>query len=129
MYIRQLHSYSRVLFAIVIVFICAQLFVILIWGIVITPFYNYGMYSEPMDIKKSYEVFEVEVNGRRLRGQDFSPQQWDRIILPLQFYADIKKSNELYKTDIKRLLDKMHISHNDGNFLLTCNYPQFENWY
>lgn len=129
MYLRQLHTHHRLLSAFAIIFICGQLFVILIWGIVITPFYNYGMYSEVIEIKKNYEVFEVEVNGKRLRGEDFSPQEWDKIILPVQFYAAINKSNELYNTEIKRLLDKMHISVNDQNFLLSCQYQQFENWY
>ena len=129
MYLRQLQTHSRLLSALVIVFICGQLFVILIWGIVVTPFYNYGMFSEVIDVKNSYQIFEVEVNGKRLRGQDFSPQEWDKIMLPLQFYSGIKQSNELYKTDIKRLLDKMHLSASDANFLLSCNYQQFENWY
>lgn len=129
MYLRQLYNHSRLLSALVIIFICGQLFVILIWGIVITPFYNYGMYSEVMPVRKTYKVFEVELNGRRLRGQDFSPQQWDKIVVPLQFYVGIKTSNELYRTDIKRLLEKMHIAANDANFLVSCNYQQFENWY
>ena len=129
MYLRQLNTHHRLLSAFAIIFICGQLFVILIWGIVITPFYNYGMYSEVIEIKKNYEVFEVEVNGKRLRGEDFLPQQWDKIILPLQFYAGINKSNDLYKTEIKRLMDKMHIPVTEQNFLLSCNYQQFENWY
>ena len=129
MYLRQLQTYSRLLSALVIIFVCGQLFVILIWGIVVTPFYNYGMFSEVIDLKDNYQVFEVELNGKRLRGQDFSPQEWDKIILPLQFYAGIQKSNELYKTDIKRLMDKMHISTKDANFIQSCNDEQFENWY
>jgi hypothetical protein len=129
MYLRQLYSHSRLLYSLVILFICAQLFVILIWGIVISPFYNYGMYSEVMDIKKDYQIFEVEVNGNRLQGQAFSPQQWDNIILPLQFYSNIQQSNRLYETDIKRLLQKMQISSNEADFVSSCNYPQFEKWY
>ncbi|MCW3081830.1 hypothetical protein [Segetibacter sp.] len=129
MYLRQLQKHSPLLTALVIIFICAQLFVILIWGIVITPFYNYGMFSEVIKVKNAYQIFEVELNGKRLRGKDFSPQKWDKILLPLQFYAGIKTSNQLYKSDIKRLLYKMRIPANDANFLLTCNYQQFENWY
>ena len=129
MYLRQLRTHSPLLAALVILFICGQLFVILIWGIVITPFYNYGMYSESIQIKDKYEVYEIELNGKKLRGQDFSPQEWDKIILPLQFYRGIGESNTLYKTDIKRLMNKMHIKATDANFLQTCNYQQFENWY
>jgi hypothetical protein len=129
MYIRQLYSYSRLLFVIAIFVICSQLFVILIWGIEISPFYNYGMYSEVMTVKNSYPVFEIVQNGKKLRGQDFTPERWDKIILPVQYFTDIHKSNQLYETDIKRLLGKFHISANEKNFLSTCNYQQFEDWY
>ncbi len=129
MYLRQLQAHSRLLSAAVILFICGQLFVILIWGIVITPFYNYGMFSEVIHQKDSYEVFEVEVNNKRLRGENFSSQQWDKVILPLQYYAGIKKSNSLYRLQIRRLLGKMQVSTNDANFIQLCNYAQFENWY
>jgi hypothetical protein len=129
MFLQQLHRYNKRLAILVIAFICIQLFVIIIWGLVISPFYNYGMFSEVMHVNKSYRIFEVEVNGRRLRGQDFSAQQWDKVILPLEYYASINKSNTLYKTDIKRLLEKIHIETSDKNFLQQCNYQQFENWY
>lgn len=129
MYFRHLQSHSRLLSALVILFICGQLFVILIWGIVVTPFYNYGMFSEVIDVKKDYQVFEVNANGKMLRGEDYSPQEWDKIMLPLQFYAGIKQSNKLYITDVKRLLNKFHLSSNDADFLISCNYLEFEKWY
>ncbi|MCW3112202.1 MAG: hypothetical protein JWR18_598 [Segetibacter sp.] len=87
------------------------------------------MFSEVIAVKDDYQVFEVEVNGKMLRGGDYSPQEWDKIILPLQFYASVNQSNQLYKTEIKRLLHKMHLSANDANFLISCNYAQFEKWY
>ncbi len=112
-----------------VIFIIGQLFVNYKRGMVISPFFSYGMYSEAINTRNSYDVFEVEQNGKRLRGQDFTPEQWDKIMLPLQYFAGVNKSNLLYKTDIKRLLTKIHISTNDKNFLSACNYQQFENWY
>lgn len=129
MFLRQLQLHSRPLSILLILFVCGQLFVVLIWGIVITPFYNYGMYSEPIAVEKNYQLFEVELNGKMLRGQDFSPQQWDKVLMPLQYYAGIKKSNALYSSDIKRLLNKMHIASNNADFLQHCSYEQFEPWY
>jgi hypothetical protein len=129
MFLRELQTHNRLLSALVIIFICGQLFVILIWGIVSTPFYNYGMYSEKISIQKNYNVFEVELNGKRLEGKDFSASEWDKILVPLQFYASIKSSNQLYKLQIRRLLNKMHVSVSEANFIQSCNYEQFENWY
>jgi len=87
------------------------------------------MYAEVNSIQDSIPVFEVEQNGKRLRGEDYSPEQWDKIILPLQYFAELKTSNRLYSTDIKRLTRKMFIPTNDANFLITCDYHGFEKWY
>lgn len=129
MFLRELQTHNRLLSALVTIFICGQLFVILIWGIVSTPFYNYGMYSEKIALQKNYNVFEVELNGKRLEGRNFSPTEWDKIMVPLQFYAGIKSSNELYKSEIQRLLNKMHFNSTEALFIQSCNYEQFENWY
>jgi hypothetical protein len=88
------------------------------------------MYSEVIDVKSRYNVFEVQVNGERLEAKKFSPQEWDKIILPLQYYTSINtKSNALYHTDIKRLLNKMHIPTKTKHFIQKCNYEEFERWY
>jgi hypothetical protein len=112
-----------------IFFVAAQLFINFKQGLVISPFYHYGMFSAVSKLKDSYEIIEVQQNGKMLRGQDFSIQEWDKIMLPLQYYAGINSNNKLFRTDIKRLLTKLHLSANDKNFLLQCNYQQFENWY
>ena len=95
----------------------------------VSPFFNYGMYSEVIKVNEKYLVFEVIQNGKRLRGQDFTPEEWDKILLPLQYFSGISKSNELYEKDIQRLLNKVHLPSTRDQFLETCNYQEFENWY
>lgn len=112
-----------------VLFIAGQLFINYKRGLVISPFYHFGMYSEVMKNTGSYQVVKVEQNGKILRGEDFSTQQWDEIMLPVQYYGGISKNNGLYETDIKRLLGKIGISANDKNFLQQCNYEQFETRY
>ena len=129
MLLQQVYKHSKWLFAVIIFFIAGQVFINYKRGVVFSPFYHYGMYSEVMNIKNSYEVLEVEQNGKVLRGQDFSPHQWDKIMLPLQYFAALGKSNSLYQSDIKRLLAKIHLAAADKNFMISCNYQQFENWY
>ena len=112
-----------------VLFIVGQLFINYKHGMVFSPFYHYGMYSEVMKEKSSYRVFEIQVNGRELQAKGFTPQQWDNIILPLNYYASINKSNALYQTDIKRLMNTIHISVNDINYMQNCDSKGFEKWY
>lgn len=129
MFLQLVNKHSKTLLFLMVIFIIGQLFINYKRGMVITPFFHYGMYSGVINIRNSYQIFEVIQNGKRLHGQDFTPEQWDKIMLPLQYYAGTSKSNRLYETDIKRLLTKMNISSNDKNFITACNYQQFENWY
>lgn len=112
-----------------ILFIIAQLFINFKRGMVFSPFYHYGMYSEVMNVHVNYTVFEVEANRQTLKAQDFSPRQWDKIILPLNYYSIISKSNALYQTDIKRLMNKILVFSNEKNFLQNCDSDSFNKWY
>jgi hypothetical protein len=111
-------------------FVIAQLFINFKRGMVFSPFYHYGMYSEVMTVKDSYGIFEIEVNGKTIKASDFSAQQWDNIILPLTWYSTINtKSNALYYTDIKRLMDKINVTTNEKSYLQKCDINSFERWY
>ena len=112
-----------------ILFVAMQVFVGYKHGLVVSPFFNYGMYSHEINIEKNYPVFEVKANGRLLRGQDFSPQQWDKIMLPVNYYANIHRSNDLYENEVKRLLGRLHISTEERKFLQQCDAVDFEKWY
>ena len=129
MFLPQVNKHSKRLLFFMVIFMVVQFFINYKRGMVISPFLTYGMFSEVINVKKSYDIFEISQNGKRLRGQDYTPEQWDKIILPLVYFAGINKSNQLYESDIKRLLNKLHLPANQVNFLSTCNYEQFESWY
>jgi len=129
MYLQQVFRYNKWLFALCIVFAAGQLFINIKRGMVLSPFYHYGMYSEVIRVKPSYQVFQVVVNGIPLQGSHFTPWQWDRILWPVVYYSQVNKSNALYTTDVKRLLQSIHLQPEDKHFLAACNYTQFEGWY
>ena len=87
------------------------------------------MYSHVIKVEKSYPVIEVTINGKLLRGQDYTPQQWDKIMLPIQYYSNIQQSNGLYNNEVKRLLQKLSIATNEANFLQQCDEESFVKWY
>jgi hypothetical protein len=87
MYLKTLFHQSKFWFAVVVVFILCQLFINLKKGMVFSPFYHYGMYSEVMKPQASYPIFGVVVDGEELKTKEFTPQQWDKIIQPLVYYS------------------------------------------
>jgi len=129
MFLKSVFNHSKLLFLLMIIFIAGQLFINYKRGVVFSPLFHYGMYSEVMHVKPTYQVWEVQVNGQKLSAEDFSIQQWDKIILPLQYYQGINSSNQLYHRDVKRLLQKLHLFTTEENFLSNCSYPDFEQWY
>ena len=97
-----------------------------------SPFYNYGMYSEKISPEKEYEVIKIYVDGQLLKGKDFGSHEWDRLYVPLQMYLAKDPINE-DMIDIKnRLLAKLHLgdleSYN-APFRSDVSAKYFGDWY
>lgn len=109
-----------------VAFVAMQLFINVKRGLVVSPFYHYGMYSEVMRADTVYEVASIYVNGQPLRSDAFTAQQWDKIVLPVTLYKSQQDWNSyLYNQQIKRLL---HI----GDSTLYTNHftkADFAIWY
>lgn len=129
MLLKKVFRHSKGLFVLMVVFVAGQLFISYKHGMIVSPFYNYGMYSEAFKVNDSYQTYELIQNGQMLRGQDFSPQQWDKIFLPVQYYANINRNNDLYEQEVKRLMNKVGIVTSHREFIQQCNYAQFTSWY
>ena len=130
MYLKELYRHNKGWFIIVILFIVVQLINNIRQDVSISPIYQYGMYSAYIPSKKVFDVFEVKADKRILQPKDFSPQQWDKIILPIRYYANSgRNNNAMYDQDIKRLLNKLHITAESSNFIYSFNEYAFINWY
>jgi hypothetical protein len=130
MFLTKVYKHSKVLFIAMILFIVLQLFINFKRGVVMSPFYHFGMYSEVMPVKPTYPVMEVFVDGKMLQGKNFSQQQWDKILLPPLYFINLQsKSNALYHQDIERLLAKIEIQPNQQFFIASCDYNRFMSWY
>jgi hypothetical protein len=97
MYLKNLFKQSKCWFTVVAVFIVCQLFINFKHGMVFSPFYHYGMYSEVMKPQQVYPVFGVVVDGEELKAKDFTPQEWDKIIQPVDYYSKHQQwNNEMF---------------------------------
>ena len=129
MFLSQLYKHSKLLFLLVIVFICGQLFINVKRGLVFSPFYHYGMYSHVIKPVDEYPVPEIIVNGSQLKGSDFTPWTWDKINQPITYFKGIPASNALYNNEVKRLTPSFLSTQKTNNFLQACDYKTFLEWY
>jgi hypothetical protein len=104
MYLKTLFQQSKLWFAVVVIFIICQLFINFKHGMVFSPFYHYGMYSEVMKPQQQYHVFGVIVDGEELKAKDFTPQQWDKIIQPVVYYSRHQQWNRDMFAQVHRLV-------------------------
>jgi hypothetical protein len=103
MYFRQLYQHNKAWFVVVAAFALGQVLINLKHGMVFSPFYHYGMYSEVMKPRESYPVYEIVVNEQSLRAKDFTPQRWDKIVQPVQFFARHQEWNGYIFSEMNRL--------------------------
>lgn len=108
------------------IFITGQVFINYKHGVVFSPFFHYGMYSEVITPKAGYNVIEVYANEELLAAKDYSPQEWDKIIIPVdRFYNQQKWNSNLFKEDIHRILPFT----DPAKFTNDITQEQFNNWY
>lgn len=129
MFLNQVYKHKKLLFWLMIFFIFGQIFINIKHGLVFSPFYHYGMYSQVLKPEKTYSVPEIFIDGKQLMGKDFTPWTWDKILQPVTFYASINTSNLLYKNEVKRLSHAFIGGKREAYFNQACNYPLFIEWY
>jgi hypothetical protein len=107
MYLSKLYRYNKWLFAAIVFFAAMQLLVTYKRGMVISPWYNYGMFSEKVIVKKKYTVNNSL--GRPVETYLISPQQDDRINVTLDNLLALNRNDSLYQQEIVRLFRKAHL--------------------
>lgn len=126
MYLRKLYHQSKFWFIVVVVFAVIQITLNVRRDASLSPFFHYGMYSEVMEPQNIYVVPEVTVNNRTLQTKDFTPQEWDKIILPVVLYDKQKDWNsKIYNQHIKPLL---HLE-DSSKYINNLSNISFYHWY
>lgn len=125
MYLRQLYRNSKFWFIVVLLFIGCQLFINLKRGMVVSPFYHYGMYSGVMKPADQYPAFEIITDGSLLKTADFTPQQWDKIMQPLHYYTRHKQWNGQMFLEVNRITGITDTS----KYVTNLQKKEFFDWY
>lgn len=109
MFLKKVYRYNKWLCGGMLFFTAMQLFVFARSGMVFSPWYNYGMYSEMINPLPQYELYKVYADGELVKGDEYSPAQWDNIHFKL-LQADAAACNAtFYNNEIRRLFKKFHL--------------------
>jgi hypothetical protein len=109
MFLKEVYRHSKWMFAGMLLFVSGQLVVNYKRGMVFSPFFHYGMYSEKVKPRPDYLVNIVTMNGDTLRGADYTPAQWDKIQYTLHQVIASSCDTLFYQNQIQRLYAKAHL--------------------
>lgn len=128
MYLQKLYRYNKWLFTGIVFFVAMQLFVTYKRGMVISPWYNYGMYSEKIFPKPLYQVNYQLTDAKCL--YIIAPQYDDKINLTLDQYRKLPKNDSLYQKEIMRIYAKFHLPVPAARFYQTAfSKTDFDKWF
>jgi hypothetical protein len=126
MYLVKLYKQHKGWFAVVILFAFGQLFINYKNGVMVSPFYNYDMYSYSTMPKQQYEVLQISVNGKELQPKNFSPNEWDNLVQPIVFFDKQQDWNSfLFHSEVQKFLPVQ----DSALYVNTILKPAFSNWY
>jgi len=87
-------------------------------GMVFSPFFHYGMYSAPAEIRRDYFINVVIKDGDTLRGKDFKPPQWDKIQYTLHQAIASGCDTNFYNNQVSRLFNKAGLPAPDARLFI-----------
>jgi hypothetical protein len=131
MYLKQLYKQHKGWFLFVLLFIVGQLFINFKRGVVFSPFYHYGMYSERMELKDSVAIAQITINNKKLQPFEYSAQEWDKLVLPIYLDSTVHSHNRtVFSQDAERLLKKLRLQPKEKFFEVEWHcYIDFMDWY
>jgi hypothetical protein len=128
MFLRKLYHANKLLFSLVILFICSQLYINAKVGVVATPFMHYGMYSVRSNLALTVDVWELEANAKKIELQKLHPKTVDNILEPLNVFYNLPYDSGIaYQS--KRFLTAIFLPFNEANFHSSITKEQFQNSY
>lgn len=129
MYLSQLYKHSKFWFVVVLLFIIIQLTLSIRRDASVTPFYQYGMYSEVIKPQKVYIIPVIKVNGNMLQTKNFTCEQWDKIVQPVVLYDKQEDWNaKLFTQHIQPLFTFTDENHYRNNLSKEDFYRWYKNY-
>jgi hypothetical protein len=84
----------------IFVFFLIQIIVNLNGSLTAFPFLHFGMFSEKIELKPSYQTYQIEVDNQVLNGMDYGIHEWEIMNTPIMIKENIKTSNDFEKDKV-----------------------------
>ena len=94
MFLKALYQYHKGIFCLFVGFVCAFLFLNYKWGMVATPIYQYGMFSGQQDLKDSFSLLQVHINGAPVNMSKYHFVEKDYMLVMPKKYLSAAVQNE-----------------------------------
>ena len=101
------------------------------WGVVATPFLQFGMYSSVFHVSDTQTVYQLEVNGSRIKNSNLSLTSRDLLQIFPEYFERQKMINEAAYTTMKRYINYTGFLHymDTEKYLNNINDSIFTNLY
>lgn len=124
MFLKEVYRHSKWMFAGMLFFAIAQLTINYKRGMVFSPFFHYGMYSAKVEPQHDYLVNVVKLDGDTLRGEDFTPAEWDKVQYTLHQAISSRCDSLFYKNQVTRLFNKAGLPAPNSKFFINKENQQ-----
>ncbi|MEO7310450.1 MAG: hypothetical protein ABIX01_08640 [Chitinophagaceae bacterium] len=127
-FLKKVYRYNKALAIGMLFFVLVQLFCFYKGGMVFSPWYNYGMYSEVIKIEPHYEVYHGGYMPVFLR--QLSPQREDKMYHTIHQFKSLAMNDSLFENEIMRIFRKLHLPDpKPENFKSSISKTDFRIWY
>ena len=127
MFLFNLYKHSKGLFFLFAGFLLAFVFINAKQGAVITPVYQYGMFSEPFYRDQKYVAYQFSVNGETVSLKNLSFPARDIMLVSLQNYLISAERNSAVYHTMQSIVGR--IVPLPSSLLETAKLEDFNLWY
>lgn len=131
MFLKDLYLHSKKLFIVVTLFVTTFLYINYKQGIIISPIYEYGMYSGYFHLQDTLVAYHIYVNDKIVDPAILNLAERDLVFIsPISFYMQAEH-NDINFLMSNNIFNKMHI----GKIIVKSNFENntlekdFLNWY
>ena len=104
MFLKELYRYSKAGCFVIIVFLLTFIYINFKWGIVATPVLQYGMFSAPIHVSDTQQVYILEANNKPVDCNGLSFADRDILQISLTDYEKQAVVNEYVFNTMHRFL-------------------------
>lgn len=131
MFLKDLFYYNKVLFSVFILFVVLFIFINLKKGMVVSPVYQFGMYSRQQNLSDTISSFRIVADGKEIDLSKLSFIQVDQLLNPLSSFFHARENNTEVAKTMNAFFFKSGMNIFQNTVLPGSNVPQekFISWY